>query len=69
MFKINCLLQQYATKLNAQFPNSVRVRRLRGMLLEAQGKWKEADFLYRQILEQDPTDSVRNIYLYICFIW
>jgi tetratricopeptide (TPR) repeat protein len=52
------LAQQYLAKLNAQFQNSNRVKRLSGMLLEAQGKLKEADHLYRQIISEDPTDSL-----------
>eukprot|EP00026_Physarum_polycephalum_P014398 Phypoly_transcript_14907.p1 GENE.Phypoly_transcript_14907~~Phypoly_transcript_14907.p1 ORF type:complete len:310 (+),score=51.07 Phypoly_transcript_14907:39-932(+) len=52
------LAQQYLTKLNSQFPTSTRVKRLRGMILEAQGKLKEADQLYRQIIETEPTDSL-----------
>lgn len=52
------LAQQYILKLHNQFQDSTRVRRLKGMLFEAQGKWKEADILYRQILEIDPTDTL-----------
>lgn len=47
--------------LDKQFPKSNRVRRLKGMLLEAQGKWGQADSLYREILVADPTDSVSNL--------
>jgi len=52
------LAQQYLTKLNNQFKNSARVQRLRGMIMEAEGKLKEADQLYRQLVENDPTDSL-----------
>jgi tetratricopeptide (TPR) repeat protein len=52
------LAEQYIAKLTRQFSNSTRVQRLQGMLLEAQGQWKEADQLYRRILEREPTDSL-----------
>lgn len=52
-----CLL-----KLQNQFHSSTRVNRLKGMLLEAQGKWREANELYTNILKDDPTDSVCYTY-------
>jgi len=52
------LALSYINKLNKQFPQSLRVQRLKGMLLEAEGRWKEADIIYRQMLELDPTDAM-----------
>lgn len=43
--------------LNAKFPDSVRVGRLRGMALEAQGKWKEASAVFDVLLEKNPTNG------------
>ncbi|PVD32057.1 hypothetical protein C0Q70_07484 [Pomacea canaliculata] len=39
--------------LNAKFPNSVRVKRLEGLLLEAESKYERATELYNAILEKD----------------
>eukprot|EP00240_Pyramimonas_obovata_P006132 CAMPEP_0118933360 /NCGR_PEP_ID=MMETSP1169-20130426/11947_1 /TAXON_ID=36882 /ORGANISM="Pyramimonas obovata, Strain CCMP722" /LENGTH=312 /DNA_ID=CAMNT_0006876113 /DNA_START=41 /DNA_END=979 /DNA_ORIENTATION=+ len=45
------------SKLMKKFPDSVRVGRLRGMALEASGKWAEALTLYDALLEQAPTNG------------
>jgi tetratricopeptide (TPR) repeat protein len=43
-------------ELEAQWPGSVRVARLRGMEAEARGHYAEAEHIYAQLLEKDPTD-------------
>ena len=49
--------QTLLSKLQLAFPQSqVRVGRLRGMLLEAQGKPKEAIALYQAIIDEDETN-------------
>lgn len=47
-------------KITAQFRNGIRVKRLHGMQLEQQEKWKEAEKLYEEILEEDPANIVRD---------
>eukprot|EP00981_Chlorochromonas_danica_P006278 scaffold1348_cov184-Ochromonas_danica.AAC.5 len=47
------LAAETITKLKKQFLNSHRVVRLHGMLLEAQGKYKEALNVYDEILKDD----------------
>jgi len=42
--------------LSARFPDSVRVQRSRGMILEADGKYDEAIALYDGILEKQPSN-------------
>ena len=34
--------------------------RLEGMFYEAQGKWQQADKVYSDILEQHPSDAVKE---------
>ena len=51
------LAEELVGKLGGQFPGSVRVERLRGMILEAQGEWGRADTLYKKILEEDETNQ------------
>jgi tetratricopeptide (TPR) repeat protein len=46
------------SKLKNQFPGSVRVQKLRGMILEASGKYSEAFKFYEAALEAEPTSSV-----------
>ncbi|XP_067930475.1 ER membrane protein complex subunit 2-B-like [Watersipora subatra] len=43
--------------LHAQFSGSNRLLRLRGMYLEARGKFDEAEEIYASILADDPVDS------------
>jgi len=46
------------TKIKKQFgDNGIRVRRLSGLFREAQGKWKDAEAIYKSILEDDPINS------------
>eukprot|EP01111_Echinosteliopsis_oligospora_P011709 TRINITY_DN3923_c0_g1_i1.p1 TRINITY_DN3923_c0_g1~~TRINITY_DN3923_c0_g1_i1.p1 ORF type:complete len:291 (+),score=65.12 TRINITY_DN3923_c0_g1_i1:58-930(+) len=52
------LATKYLNKIAQQFPKSARVKRMRGMFFEAQGMWKEADVLYREILASDPSDFI-----------
>ncbi|XP_041362007.1 ER membrane protein complex subunit 2-like [Gigantopelta aegis] len=42
--------------LLAKFPKSIRVRRLQGMLVEAEGRYDKAQELYDAILAEDPTN-------------
>ncbi|KAJ8321978.1 hypothetical protein KUTeg_000449 [Tegillarca granosa] len=42
--------------LRSQFPKSVRVERLEGMLLEAEGRYSKAEELYNAIIEKDETN-------------
>ena len=44
--------------LDTQFPDSHRVKRLKGMHLESIGKSREAQHLYDEILKEDPTNSL-----------
>ncbi|TYI16368.1 hypothetical protein ES332_A08G250100v1 [Gossypium tomentosum] len=41
-----------------KFPESKRVGRLEGMLLEAKGLWAEAEKVYSSLLEDNPLDQV-----------
>lgn len=43
-------------RLKTRFPDSLRVRRLQGMQLEADGKLDDAHKVYRDILEEDETN-------------
>lgn len=43
--------------LLSKFPESHRVGRLEGMLCEAKGQWQQADKIYQQILEAQPSDA------------
>jgi len=54
------LAKECIEKLDRQFPasTSMRVGRLKGMLLEAECKFTEADAAYRAIVTNDPTDSI-----------
>ena len=47
------LAQQYVATLATQFPDSLRVKRLEGMLWEATGEHKEAMEVYDGILKED----------------
>ncbi|XP_074656469.1 ER membrane protein complex subunit 2-B-like [Tubulanus polymorphus] len=44
--------------LNSQFVDSLRVRKLTGMKLECQGRFKDALGVYESILEEDETNSL-----------
>lgn len=44
-------------KLVERFPSSVRVKRMQGMALEAEGKAKEAADLYEELLVTDPANQ------------
>jgi len=44
--------------LQKKFPESKRVGRLEGMLLEAKGSWGEAEKAYSSLLEDNPFDQV-----------
>ncbi|KAF3963192.1 hypothetical protein CMV_012395 [Castanea mollissima] len=44
--------------LQKKFPESKRVGRLEGMLLEAKGAWAEAEKAYSSLLEDNPLDQV-----------
>lgn len=44
-------------KLKAKFPSSIRVGRLAGMCLEAQGKWEEALVHYEKLLAESPANA------------
>ncbi|MCL7044605.1 hypothetical protein MKW94_002433 [Papaver nudicaule] len=44
--------------LQKQFPESVRVGRLEGMLVEAKGSYEDADNIYESLLEDNPLDQV-----------
>jgi hypothetical protein len=41
--------------------NGVRVKRLLGLQKESEGKWKQAESIYKKILEEDPANTVRMI--------
>lgn len=44
--------------LRKKFPESKRIGRLEGMLLEAKGSWAEAEKAYSSLLEDNPFDQV-----------
>ncbi|KAK9764305.1 Inositol phosphatase SIW14 [Basidiobolus ranarum] len=50
------LAKKCLDKLQPRFPKSLRVKRLEGMSLEAEGKLEEAYTLYSDILTEDPTN-------------
>ena len=47
---------EYLEILKAQFPNSLRVKRLEGMMWEAKGETKLASTSYDEILAEDPSN-------------
>lgn len=52
--------QRYLKELTAKFgEGSTRVARLRGLLLEARGKYDDAVAVYDGILAKEPTNVVR----------
>ncbi|KAI3984700.1 hypothetical protein MKX01_039317 [Papaver californicum] len=44
--------------LRKKFPESLRVGRLEGMLVEAKGSYEDADKIYESLLEDNPLDQV-----------
>ena len=44
--------------LHQQFPNSLRVKRLKGMRLEALEDWEKAEKIYSIILKEDPANLI-----------
>ncbi|XP_042391367.1 ER membrane protein complex subunit 2-like [Zingiber officinale] len=44
--------------LSKEFPGSLRVGRLEGMLLEAENSWAEAEKVYARLLEDNPLDQI-----------
>lgn len=52
------IFQDCIRDLDTQFPDSHRVKRLKGMHLESIGKSREAQHLYDEILKEDPTNSL-----------
>lgn len=51
--------QNSIDQLLKKFPKSHRVFRLKGMFHEAKGKWDKAEEVYQQLIEHDPSDTVR----------
>ncbi|XP_031566762.1 ER membrane protein complex subunit 2-like [Actinia tenebrosa] len=45
-------------ELNTQFPGSMRVKKLKGMRLEALERYEDAEKIYDKILEAEPANSV-----------
>jgi len=43
-------------ELEARWPGSSRVARLRGLEAEARGRYEDAEHIYQQLLEKDPTN-------------
>lgn len=52
------IFQDCIRDLDAQFPDSHRVARLKGMHLESIGKFRDAHLIYDEILSEDPTNSL-----------
>jgi tetratricopeptide (TPR) repeat protein len=52
------IAQDCISALIEKFPNSTRVKRLRGMYYEYSEKFEEARNLYNQIIEEDPTNMI-----------
>ncbi|XP_034707432.1 ER membrane protein complex subunit 2 [Vitis riparia] len=50
--------KDYIKVLQKRFPESKRVGRLEGMLLESKGSWAEAEKAYSSLLEENPFDQV-----------
>ncbi len=47
------LASEHIAALQKQFPDSIRVNRIQGMLLEAKGQYAEAIELYDSLLKKD----------------
>jgi tetratricopeptide (TPR) repeat protein len=62
------------TFLKKKFPKSGRVKRLDGLLLEADGKFEEASEVYEELLKENPSNllimkrKVRYNYLPFTFL-
>jgi len=52
------IAQKCIEALKIQFPGSLRVRKLQGLLLEVFEKFEKAEQLYKSIIEEDPTNSL-----------
>jgi len=50
------MAQEHITALSAQFPDSLRVKRLEGMMWEAKGEAELALDTYEEILQEDPSN-------------
>eukprot|EP00310_Coccolithus_braarudii_P019050 CAMPEP_0183338942 /NCGR_PEP_ID=MMETSP0164_2-20130417/6054_1 /TAXON_ID=221442 /ORGANISM="Coccolithus pelagicus ssp braarudi, Strain PLY182g" /LENGTH=323 /DNA_ID=CAMNT_0025508869 /DNA_START=55 /DNA_END=1026 /DNA_ORIENTATION=- len=50
------LATQYCTTLSARFPGSLRVKRLKAMMLEAKGEYEVAMNEYDEIMKEDPNN-------------
>ncbi|CAL9145887.1 uncharacterized protein LOC135628169 [Musa acuminata AAA Group] len=44
--------------LTKQFPGSIRIGRVEGMLLESKGAWAEAEKVYARLLDDSPLDQI-----------
>ena len=59
---LDCSKMDLATmclkELNTQFPDSVRVKKLKAMRLEALERYEDAAALYRKIIQLEPANSV-----------
>ncbi|URD72282.1 Tetratricopeptide repeat protein [Musa troglodytarum] len=44
--------------LSKQFPGSIRIGRIEGMLLESKGAWAEAEKVYARLLDDSPLNQV-----------
>nr|CDS31008.1 erlin 2 [Hymenolepis microstoma] len=53
--------------LRKRFPESVRVKRLHGMLLEASNQFEEARSLYKEIIDAESTDIISRKRLVVIF--
>lgn len=47
-------------KLRAQFPDSARMKRLMGMVLEGQEEWDDAKKIYENLIEETPEDMAAH---------
>jgi len=52
------IANKHLEKLNETFPKSLRVKRLKGLNFEAREKWDEAEAIYQEILQNDPSDCL-----------
>ncbi|VDO11065.1 unnamed protein product [Rodentolepis nana] len=59
--------QTCLSHLRKRFPESVRVKRLHGMLLEASNQFEEARSLYKEIIDAESTDIIARKRLVVIF--